>query len=248
MVYENQYHGKIADFGCIQHSQYSCIGASPDGINIDPNSLRYGRMIEVKNIVNREITDTPKEEYWIQMQIQMETCDLNECDFIETRFKLFETENDFYNYKLVSDPQLTSMTTMDHQISLENMKGVYLCFVENKTDLPIKHNTQNSDSSTNNSENKIIIMPTEEVWRNLNTSPPKWIYMPLNIPLDPESITEWIKQHRIKMRPNYVLFSTHYWYLDEFSCILVKRNKMWFESALPKILDIWSTITKQKSD
>jgi hypothetical protein len=44
-------------------------------------------MLEIKNISNRIIDGIPKEEYWVQMQIQMETCDLDECDFVETRFK-----------------------------------------------------------------------------------------------------------------------------------------------------------------
>jgi len=77
MIYCQLFSTSISDFGCIQHDKYPIIGASPDGINTDPSSDRYGRMIEVKNIVNREITDKPKEDYWIQMQIQMETCDLD---------------------------------------------------------------------------------------------------------------------------------------------------------------------------
>ena len=86
MYYEQKYKTKVEDFGCIQHDKYSYIGASPDGINVDPSSPRYGRMLEIKNIVNREITGIPKEEYWIQMQVKMETCGLNECDFLETQF------------------------------------------------------------------------------------------------------------------------------------------------------------------
>ena len=31
------------------------------------------------------------------MQLQMETCDLNECDFLETSFKEYESEEDFMN-------------------------------------------------------------------------------------------------------------------------------------------------------
>jgi len=60
MVYEKKYNTRVADFGCIQHINHSFIGASPDGINVDPKSDRYGRMIEIKNIVNRDITDKPK--------------------------------------------------------------------------------------------------------------------------------------------------------------------------------------------
>jgi len=95
MIYEDNYNTKIGDFGCIQHSVYSFLGASPDGINIDQSSERYGRMLEIKNIVNREIDGIPKKEYWIQMQLQMETCDLDECDFLETMFVEYEHEKDF---------------------------------------------------------------------------------------------------------------------------------------------------------
>jgi flagellin-specific chaperone FliS len=88
MIYEHMYQTKIDDFGCIQHPENDFIGASPDGINIDlSNKERFGRMLEIKNIVNREITGIPKEEYWVQTQVQMETCNLDECDFVETRFK-----------------------------------------------------------------------------------------------------------------------------------------------------------------
>tara|TARA_B110000008_G_C16901210_1_gene536822 strand:- start:770 stop:1387 length:618 start_codon:yes stop_codon:yes gene_type:complete len=54
-------------------------------------------MLEIKNVVSREITGIPKMEYWIQMQLQMEVCDLNECDFLETKFLEYETEEDYLN-------------------------------------------------------------------------------------------------------------------------------------------------------
>ena len=93
LFYEKLYDTKVGDFGCIQHPNYEFIGASPDGINIKEDNERYGRMLEIKNIVNRKIDGIPKMEYWIQMQIQMETCNLNECDFLETQFK------EYINYK-----------------------------------------------------------------------------------------------------------------------------------------------------
>ena len=96
MLYEKMYQTKIGEFGCIQHPDYSFIGASPDGINIDPSSDQFGRMLEIKNIVNRDITGIPKEEYWVQTQIQMETCNLDKCDFVETRIKEYPMEEEFY--------------------------------------------------------------------------------------------------------------------------------------------------------
>jgi len=96
MLYEHIYNSKVEDFGCIQHPKYSFIGASPDGIIIESETGRYGRMLEIKNIVNREINGIPKKEYWIQMQLQMEVCDLDECDFLETKFIEYP---DYESYK-----------------------------------------------------------------------------------------------------------------------------------------------------
>ena len=124
MVYEDivrQIDGfstRVGDFGCIRHTQYPFIGASPDGIHIDPHSPRYGRMVEIKNIVNREITGIPKEEYWIQMQVQMEVCNLNECDFLETRFVEYDSYEDFIN-----DGSYTESTD-------GKMKGIIMHFVK----------------------------------------------------------------------------------------------------------------------
>lgn len=96
LMYEHMYNSTVEDFGCIQHPQYKFIGASPDGIITKSSSGRYGRMLEIKNIVNREINGIPKKEYWIQMQLQMEVCDLDECDFLETKFVEYP---DYESYK-----------------------------------------------------------------------------------------------------------------------------------------------------
>jgi hypothetical protein len=95
MIYEEMYGTKVEDFGCIPHDTYKFLGASPDGIIVNQDSNRYGRMLEIKNIVNREITGIPKKEYWIQMQLQMEVCDLDECDFLETKFTEYSDEDSF---------------------------------------------------------------------------------------------------------------------------------------------------------
>jgi putative phage-type endonuclease len=121
LMYEHLYNTTVEDFGCIQHDTYSFIGASPDGINIDQkNENLYGRMLEIKNIVNREITGIPKKEYWIQTQLQMEVCKLDECDFLETKFVEYENANDFYN-------DGTSLKTVK-----DEFKGMILYFGTNK--------------------------------------------------------------------------------------------------------------------
>ena len=109
LFYEHKYNTKVEDFGCIQHDKYKCLGASPDGINTDKTSNLFGRMLEIKNVVNREITGIPKKMYWIQMQLQMETCDLNDCDFLECQFKEYpdeQTFNDDGDFKYTENQQL----------------------------------------------------------------------------------------------------------------------------------------------
>lgn len=198
MLYEMMYQTKIGEFGCIQHPDISCVGASPDGINIDPTSDRFGRMLEIKNIVNREITGIPKEEYWIQTQIQMETCNLDKCDFVETRMKEYSCEQEFY-----------TDTASEH-------KGIILHFIKRDMDTNIE---------------------------------PIYVYMPLSVEIEHNKIHEWIAGAREEAyKTNLVLFTTIYWYVDEFSCVLVERNRKWFEKAAPKIQNVWNIITSERVD
>lgn len=95
LYYEHINNTKVSQFGCIPHAKYSYIAASPDGIVCDESSELYGRMIEIKNVVSREINSIPKMEYWIQMQLQMEVCNLNECDFLETKFTEYLNEEEY---------------------------------------------------------------------------------------------------------------------------------------------------------
>ncbi len=97
LIYEHKYKTQVEDFGCIQHPTYKFIGASPDGINVNKSSDRYGRMLEIKNVVSRDINGIPKKEYWVQMQLQMEVCDLDECDFLETKFTEYPDYNAYKN-------------------------------------------------------------------------------------------------------------------------------------------------------
>ena len=206
MIYERMNLTTVKDFGCICHPEYSCIGASPDGINVDPNSPRYGRMLEIKNIVNREITGIPTVAYWVQTQIQMETCGLDECDFLETRFCEY------------SDMSLDkSDADMFFQDTSRDFRGVILYFVE-----------------------KTMTM----------TSIPRYEYMIYDesgLDDDPkQQIEEWIEKKREELSATHLLYRPIYWYLDEYSCVLIRRNRIWFQSAVPQILDTWKTIEYER--
>jgi putative phage-type endonuclease len=95
MIYEKITGAKIESLGCIQHPTHPFLGASPDGIVVNAESPFYGRLIEIKNIYNREMDGIPSEAYWIQIQCQLACCQLDVCDFIETRFKEYVSETEY---------------------------------------------------------------------------------------------------------------------------------------------------------
>ena len=68
--------------------------------------------------------------------------------------------------------------------------------------------------------------------------------MPLHYSLEKEEIEKWIDETRNKMRRSWSLYSVIYWNLDEYSCVLVERNKLWFKHAIPKIKDTWDIIIR----
>ena len=213
MVYEYRNKTQLGEFGCIQHDNYPFIGASPDGINVDPASSIYGRMVEIKNIVNRDITGSPKEEYWIQTQIQMEVCDLDECDFVETRFKEYESEADYLADTLPDDDRRGYSATANG-----NEKGIILWF-------------QTAPALT---QQGFVSQPIQ-----------LYEYAPIGA-TDAE-YTEWeaavFAKHE---RARNIWVRTIYWYLDEYSCVLVRRNRLWFSEAVKVLERVWAMIEEER--
>jgi putative phage-type endonuclease len=215
-IYEHYHQTKVnTAYGCILHPDYPFIGASPDAIVTDPESPKYGRMVEIKNIVNREITGVPLEHYWIQMQIQMEVCDLDECDFVETQIREFETADAFYNH-----PNEHSI----RGIAIRFTKRLYMDdFIEQQQ----KGTHPQMDIETHYS--------------------PFYEYSPLYESTHQEA-KQWIQDTKQRHAKNYVAFSISYWYLDKYSCVVVKRNRDWFDAVFPKLEDCWATIQKEKTE
>lgn len=189
--YENKYNTLIGEFGCITHKKYNFLAASPDGINIKEDNTKYGRMLEIKNITNREINGIPKMEYWIQTQIQMEVCDLDECDFLESHFREYENENEFYE---------------DFDKSSYD-KGIILYLNDN---------------------GKSIF--EYSVWG-----------------MNAEQLKIWEEETLIKCS-NFEYVRSIYWKLEKISCVVIPRNKLWFEDAIIIIEETWNNILKEREN
>jgi hypothetical protein len=200
MLYESKNNTQVGEFGCIPHSAYPFLGASPDGINIDPSSPLYGRMVEIKNIVNREIDGVPLEEYWIQMQLQMQVCKCDECDFLETRFKEYADEEEFLK------DSASGFDNEFHLTAARTLKGVFSYFIK--------------DGGT-----------------------PVYYYASLY--LTRKEYDTWCEEI-IDKHTDLVWIKNIYWYLDQYSCVLVLRNDIWFQHAIPQIEKVWNIIVRER--
>jgi hypothetical protein len=227
-------------------------------------------MIEIKNISNREINGIPKEEYWVQMQVQMETCDLDECDFVETRFKEFKSEEEFYE----SFKGVTEFGSSPSKEAENDSSPVLLSDAPDKNHSPSLHSGEFSNSplvlrtsgdfpeiAKENEKNEIkpyeyvgVILYFIDKITTIN-SVPHYVYLP---PFSQDCEVK-TREHVNKMIDEKIktfkeseegigkiLYEKIYWYLDQYSCVLVKRNKMWFEQVLPKIVEVSQIIEKER--
>ncbi len=85
-IYEQINNVLVLDFGLMPHSTVPWLGASPDGITTS------GKMIEIKAPQRKKLTKETILQYWMQMQLQMEVCDLDECDFVEGVIREYSKE------------------------------------------------------------------------------------------------------------------------------------------------------------
>ncbi len=80
---------KVYDLGLVIHSKHAWLGASPDGL------LLSDKLLEIKVPVSRTITGVIPLQYWMQMQIQMEVCDMDQCDYLECSFYQYADEKEY---------------------------------------------------------------------------------------------------------------------------------------------------------
>lgn len=86
---ENSLKAKIHDLGRIRHRTNPKIAASPDGLIVASEKAPelVGRLVEIKCPSTRVIKDGEIPfEYWCQMQLQMEVCGVDACEFVEAKF------------------------------------------------------------------------------------------------------------------------------------------------------------------
>lgn len=136
LIYEHRNNTHIIEFGLIEHPTLEIIAASPDGIT------QYdATMIEIKAPYSRVLSGTIPLNYWIQMQIQMETCNLEQCDFVEIKTILYSYE------EFVND---TNDINSDLLLTKENLeKGLIIKCSNNNTNFTYYYPDNNIFRSKN---------------------------------------------------------------------------------------------------
>lgn len=106
-LYELRHLSTVAEVGRLRHRTLARCAASPDGIvHAGP---RAGRLLEIKCPVTREPGATVPDDYYAQIQQQLEVCDLELCDYVEVKFRA---------------PYSSSASMAAHGPVLEGMYGV----------------------------------------------------------------------------------------------------------------------------
>ena len=86
----------VIEFGLLLHPRLKWLAASPDGITPD------GIMLEIKCPKSRKINENEVPiHYWVQTQIQLETTDLDFCDFFECEIEEIDSEQEFIEKQIV---------------------------------------------------------------------------------------------------------------------------------------------------
>ena len=88
-IFQKRSGRKVHEFGCMRHPLFNFLGASPDGID------EMGEMLEIKMPYSRIPHEIPKKDYYFQMQLQMEVCNLDVCNFLECVVKPYNSKEEY---------------------------------------------------------------------------------------------------------------------------------------------------------
>lgn len=118
----------VSDVGFIEHETIPFLGASPDGIVGE-----LERLIEIKCPFRREINGILPFYYYIQIQIQLEVCQVDNCDYLECDFQetsdieeILEMENCLIcGYRDMATNKLVIADSVEHLESLQSENLLY---------------------------------------------------------------------------------------------------------------------------
>ena len=217
-LYESRYNATVIEFGLIQHPKISFIGASPDGITDE------GIMVEIKcpytRAINGDIMYEKTLSYYAQIQIQLEVCDLNICDFWECQFDI-RGYNTFVDY-------------LDDKYIPENVEKLNILPEKN---YPLNYIKVPDDRRSSNGLEKGIIVKI----RKEDQEQDEYLYPPFDVSTQEQ--LQWISQYN---ENDYTIFEPIYWKIKKTSCCRVYRDRQWFAQHKPTLEKFWQNVLKYR--
>jgi len=228
MIYEFRANVSVREFGLVNHPKYYFLGASPDGIvshyKLDGVSLtkEVGTMLEIKCPIVRNINlegDIKGEicpiYYWVQVQLQLECCDLEKCDFWQVSLIEYTDKDDFLRDTDLEEPYLSRTSGFE--------KG---CVIQL---LP-----KNRIEEINNGEYMKVL------WESA-----KYIYPPKidMTPYDYDMwIANTMANFNNICPSGYYFDKIIYWKNVKSKCVTIERDREWFAEHLPIIENMWHLV------
>lgn len=186
-LYEKWFDATVAESGRLYHPTLPRCAASPDGIVL--TGPRAGRLIEIKCPVTREIGGDVPEDYYAQMQQQLEVTGLELCDYLEVKIRA---------------PYSTPAPMSYHGPALPGGFGVVW----------------------------LIERTTPNVSTGLHESTFRYVYSePGTRPQDPPELAA---DETVMERAEWELLGWH--------LVTVRRNRGYWQAALPKIDAFWADV------
>jgi len=116
---------KIQELGRIYHRHIQGLAASPDGLIIEGPADYIGSLVEIKCPTTRPITEEIPFDYWCQMQIQMEVCDIPRCEYVEVKIKEGLSTEANANANANANAEHTGWVSLDVHKGTDEMRYQY---------------------------------------------------------------------------------------------------------------------------
>jgi len=246
MIYEFIYNTKTGEFGLLQHPTIDYLGASPDGISMiltldgKINKL-LGRMLEIKCPPQRVILcsgqicgDICPEHYWVQVQQQLECCDLDECDFWQCLITEYDDE-ETYNLDEVND--------LVHSENQKYDQDENTVIIDEPVKIKINPLIRKGAIIELLPIDRSNILPTEQVeWYGKYIYPPTLLMSPAEYKIWTTDIINNLSTLYPEMLKEYKFSRIVYWKLEKSHNELIMRQPKWFEANKHLFKLFWDRI------
>lgn len=285
MIYQYRMNVKVEEFGLMGHPNIAFLGASPDGIvchdKLDGihKTKFVGRMLEIKCPARRKIKLYSDDEfevcpkyYWAQVQLQLQCCELDECDFWQCKLDEYDCFEHFLNDTDEKEPFRSKATGYEKgcliqllpQQSFDRLKPVANRINELEKQIRRLKDPDTSEFKSMKTRPREELVDSLELklgdskkeydtfyWQEVYDVA-SFIY-PKTIEMSPFDCLKWINEQleEIKTNPIYrdkVFDCVKYWRLVESKNITIKRNDSWFEEHLPIYERTWGYVEFLKNN